>query len=197
MTDNLKNISLLNKKRIESILFVANKPVSLNRLVRVLNIPPDTIYEYINELNGAYDKMNSSFFIEEVASGFIFGTKPEFDDVIRAFYNLEEKLSLTDLNLEILAIIAYNQPLTKSEIDAIRGNIDSTFHIKTLLEKGFIKIAGRKKVPGNPFLYGTTKQFLVYFGLKNLSDLPKLDEIKEEFLIGENENETDTLPGFE
>ncbi|MCD6578338.1 SMC-Scp complex subunit ScpB [bacterium] len=197
MNDSLNNISLLNKNRIEAILFVSNKPVSLNKIVRVLNIPPDTIYEFINELNNNYKKTNASFFIEELANGFIFASKPELDDVIRVFYNLEEKLSLTDLNLEILAIIAYNQPLTRSEIDAVRGNIDSTFHIKTLLEKGFIKIAGRKKVPGSPFLYGTTKQFLIYFGLKNLSDLPRLEEIKDEFLIRGDDSETDTLPGFE
>ena len=193
---NKLNIEERNRRRIEAILFVANKPVPLKNLVKVLSLPPDTIAEAIEILNNEYSKRNQSFFIQEVGRGFIFGTRPDYDEVIKTFYNLEEKISLTELNLEVLAIIAYNQPVTRAEVEAVRNNVDSTFHIKTLLEKGFIKIVGRKKVPGNPFLYGTSKDFLTYFGLKNLDDLPKIDEIKEEFKIKGREDETDTLPGI-
>ena len=186
-----------NIKRVEAVLFVSNKSISLKRLVEVLAMPPDAIVSSIAELNTQYSKARNSFFIEEVAGGYVFATRPEYNDLIRGFYNLEEKFSLTQLNLEVLSIVAYHQPTTRIEVDAIRGNIDSTFHVRTLLEKGFVKIIGRKKVPGSPFLYGTTKQFLTIFGLKSLSELPKVDEIKEEFKIKERKHETDTLPGFE
>jgi segregation and condensation protein B len=187
----------LNKRKIESILFVANRPISLKKIVKLLDLPPDTIVSAIKTLNEKYKREQNAFFIEEIGEGYIFATCPEFDDIIRNFYSLEEQMSLTDLNIEVLAIIAYNQPITRIEVDAVRGNVDSSFHIKTLLEKGFLKMVGKKIVPGRPFLYGTTKQFLIYFGLKSLSDLPKISEIKEEFKSRETKNETDTLPGFE
>ncbi len=193
---NNEDLMGINKKKVEAIIFVANKPVAAGRISKILDIPPDAVAECVLKLNEEYLNSDRSFFIEEVAEGYIFATRPEYDDPIRAFYNIVQKYSLTDLNLEVLAIIAYNQPITKIEVDAIRGNVDSTFQVRTLLEKGFIKITGRKKVPGSPFLYGTTKQFLTYFGLKELNDLPKADEIKKEFKIG-GEHEADTLPGFE
>ena len=117
--------------------------------------------------------------ILEVADGYQLCTRHEFNDWIRKFLKLDRSSRLSQPSLDTLSIIAYKQPLTRQEVDEIRG-VDSSGVIKTLLEKKVIGPAGRKKVPGRPIMYRTTQKFLEYFGLKDLSDLPTLEDLKEE-----------------
>lgn len=124
-----------------------------------------------------YHKFDKPFFIQEVSGGFSFATKPEYAPWIRKMYNSEKKFPLSKASIETLVIIAYNQPITRLEIEAIRG-VDCSSVLLNLLKNGFIKVRGRKKVPGNPLLYRVTEKFLLHFGLKNISDLPPLEELE-------------------
>jgi segregation and condensation protein B len=116
--------------------------------------------------------------ITEVADGYQLCTRHEYNDYIRKFLKLDRSTRLSQPSLDTLSIIAYKQPLTRQEVDEIRG-VDSSGVIKTLLEKKVIGPAGRKKVPGRPIMYRTTQKFLEYFGLKDLSDLPTLEDLRE------------------
>ena len=128
---------------------------------------------------------NRPFFIQEVSGGFSFVTKPEYSIWINKLYNSDKKISLSLPSIETLAIIAYNQPVTRLEIEAIRG-VDCSSVLTNLLKNGFIRIRGRKKTPGNPFLYRVTAKFLLHFGLKSVLDLPPLEELE----IEDGKNET-------
>jgi segregation and condensation protein B len=116
----------------------------------------------------------------EVADGYQMVTNPDFSMWVKKFKNINQSSKLSPPTLETLAIIAYKQPITKLEIDQLRG-VNSDGAVKSLLDKRLIKIVGKKETPGRPFLYGTTKEFLQYFGLKNLSDLPPINDfLKDE-----------------
>ncbi len=119
-----------------------------------------------------------------MAEGYQLCTRHEYNDFIRKFLKLDRSTRLSQPSLDTLSIIAYKQPLTRLEVDEIRG-VDSSGVIKTLLEKKVIGPAGRKKVPGRPIMYRTTQKFLEYFGLKDLNDLPTLEDLREE-LEGED-----------
>jgi len=136
-------------------------------------------------LQEEYRLNNRPFFIQEVSGGFSFATKPEYTTWIKRLYNNNKKISLSRASIETLAIIAYNQPATRLKIEKIRG-VDSSSVLSNLLKNGFIRISGREKLPGNPFLYRVTEKFLFHFGLKSLSDLPPLGELE----MGNEENET-------
>jgi segregation and condensation protein B len=116
--------------------------------------------------------------VEQVAGAFRLATKPEVGAVVRQFFRQRNRTRLSPAGLETLAIIAYRQPITVPEIQAMRG-VDPSGSLKSLLEKSMVRILGRKKVVGNPLLYGTTKQFLVHFGLNRLEDLPSIEEFDQ------------------
>jgi len=116
--------------------------------------------------------------VEQVAGAFRLATKPEVGAIVRQFFRQRNRTRLSPAALETLAIIAYRQPITLPEIQAIRG-VDPSGALKSLLEKSMVRILGRKKVVGNPLLYGTTKQFLVHFALNRLEDLPSIEEFDE------------------
>ncbi|MFA5500853.1 MAG: SMC-Scp complex subunit ScpB [Candidatus Omnitrophota bacterium] len=166
------------KRIIEAVLFVSDKPVSIMTLKDVLKeIEPTEIRECIEELNGEYDSSQRSFSIKEIAGGFQMLTDPIYSTWITSLYKRPPD-RMTGPALETLAIIAYKQPLTRSDIEVIRGvNVDGVLH--TLEERGLIKTRGRVDGPGRPILYGTTSEFLQHFGLKSLEDLPKLKEFQE------------------
>jgi len=166
------------KKIIEAVLFVSDKPVSIMTLKDVLkDIEPTEIRECIEELNREYDSSQRSFSIKEIAGGFQMLTDPIYSTWITSLYKRPPD-RMTGPALETLAIIAYKQPLTRSDIEVIRGvNVDGVLH--TLEERGLIKTRGRVDGPGRPILYGTTSEFLQHFGLKSLEDLPKLKEFQE------------------
>ena len=166
------------KRIIEAVLFVSNKPVSIMTLKDVLkDIDHTEIRAYIEELNNEYSSSERSFSIREIAGGFQMLTDPVYSSWISSLYKRPPD-RLTGPALETLAIIAYKQPLTRSDIEVIRGvNVDGVLH--TLEERQLIRTKGRVDAPGRPILYGTTIEFLQHFGLKSLEDLPKLKEFQE------------------
>lgn len=161
------------KAVIESLLFVSNEPLNIEQISEITGINPGEISELIEEIARVYETDEHGFYLREVAGGFIFMTKPQFKNYIEKLYKPHLN-SLSHAALETLAIIAYKQPITRSEIELIRGvKVDKI--ISTLVEKKLIEELGRKETPGRPILYGTTKEFLKYFGLKDLAELPALE----------------------
>ncbi|MFN3135192.1 MAG: SMC-Scp complex subunit ScpB, partial [Candidatus Kryptonium sp.] len=166
----------LSPKQIKDIINEPNKKFSSNGETRKIN--EDDIKNIIAELNQKYAEQGCAFRVIEIAEGYQFATLPEFAKWVGRLFKEKNKRKLSQPALETLAIIAYKQPISKPEIESIRGvNVDHI--IKTLLEKKLITIVGRAETIGRPLLYGTTKEFLKYFGLKSLSELPKPLEIEE------------------
>ncbi|MDP2940211.1 MAG: SMC-Scp complex subunit ScpB [Candidatus Omnitrophota bacterium] len=161
---------------IEALLFISEKPLLLEQVKDVLEgVDTQIIRELLVNLKNEYEERKSGIRIVEVAGGFQMITSEDYASYIKKFYKSRHKERLSSPALETLAVIAYKQPVTRLEIESIRGvNVDGV--INTLLEKGLVRIAGRKDVLGRPFVYGTTRQFLEYFGLKSLADLPKLED---------------------
>lgn len=164
------------KSIIESILFVSEKPVMLEQIKDVLEgVDTVEIRAMINEIKSDYESRKSGIGIMEVAGGFQMCTSESSAPYLKKYYKIKHAEKLTTPTLETLAIIAYKQPVTRLDIESLRGvNIDGV--VKNLQDKGLIRIAGRKDGPGRPFVYGTTRQFLEYFGLKSLDELPKIEE---------------------
>ena len=176
--DELKSI-------IENILLAADQPVHVGELEKIFfnTAEKKDLQLILEELKEEYQSRNLQ--ILEVADGYQLCTRHEFNDWIRKFLKLDRSSRLSQPGLDTLSIIAYKQPLTRQEVDDIRG-VDSSGVIKTLLEKKVIGPAGRKKVPGRPIMYRTTQKFLEYFGLKDLNDLPTLEDLKEDLEDGDN-----------
>ncbi|MDA8235521.1 MAG: SMC-Scp complex subunit ScpB [Clostridia bacterium] len=163
---------------IECVLFIANEPVSLQTICDIAEIEKEDALELLRELQEEYRQRRRGLQIIEIAKGFQLCTKPEFASYIERYYKPQTSAGLSKAALETLAIVAYKQPITRGEIELIRGvKVDKA--IATLLEKDLIKEAGRKDGPGRPVLFGTTQDFLRYFGLKDLKDLPD----PEEFIV--------------
>lgn len=169
---------------MEVLLFVSNKPLSVKKIVNITGKEAEEVRKIIKNLQENYRLNNRPFFIQEVSGGFSFATKPEYSFWVKKLYSIDKKISLSRPSIETLAIIAYNQPITRLDIEKIRG-VDCSSVLSSLLKNGFIRIRGRKKIPGNPFLYRVTEKFLLHFGLKSVSDLPPLEELEIE--DGENE----------
>ena len=173
---------------IEALIFASEKPITEDEIRRVVpNIAPKEIRGALTDLKKIYEQSSGGIFIVEVAGGYQFRTRPEFSEYVRQL--LEEKpKKLSRAALETLAIIAYRQPLVRSDIERIRG-VDSGGVVKILLEKNLIRILGKKDVPGKPLLYGTTKDFLETFGLKDLKSLPTIREMGTLFAEGDIEEQ--------
>jgi segregation and condensation protein B len=169
---------VLGKRIIEAILFVSAKPITTRELARILKpLSASQINALIKELKNEYNEQGRSFRIAEIAGGYELSTLPEYSPWLAKLEKEKKAKQASLAALETLAILAYKQPITRVEIEEIRG-VDVSGVIATLMDRNFIKIVGRKEVPGRPLLYGTTDLFLAHFGLKSLSDLPDLDEIK-------------------
>ncbi len=161
---------------VESILFVSDKPVTVEQLRQVMEeVSADEIQSIIQSLKEEYAQKVGGMVITEIAGGFQMLTNPSHASHIRNFYKTRTKEKLSRPSLETLAIIAYKQPVSRADIELVRG-VNSDGVMAHLLAKALVKIVGRKEVPGRPFLYGTTKEFLEYFGLRSLEDLPKIEE---------------------
>ncbi|OQY59543.1 MAG: SMC-Scp complex subunit ScpB [Desulfobacteraceae bacterium 4572_88] len=170
MTDDLKNI-------IESLLFVSETPLTVDRIRKILSFADSKeIRNALNTLSDEYERRKGGFLLRQVAGGYQFRTRPEHSQWIRHLVQ-PNPVRLSKAALETLAIIAYKQPVIRSDIEHIRG-VDSGGIIRTLLERKFIRILGRKEIPGRPLIYATTKQFLEVFDLKDLRDLPTPKEIE-------------------
>jgi len=164
---------------IEAMLFVSGEPVTLSSLKGVLDMPEPDIRQALDELMHEYRERDRGILIYEIAQGYQMVTNPMYAKLLRKFTNTATSNKLSMPALETLAIIAYKQPLIKAEIEQIRG-VSSDGVIKSLLDKRLIKIVGQKEAPGKPMLYGTTREFLQYFGLKDLTELPTLKELSRE-----------------
>ena len=173
------------KTVIEALLFASDRPLMLEQIKDVLdNFTTDEIRKCIEELKDEYEKANRGIRVIEIAGGFQMITAPVFSSFLRKLYKGRRVERLSTPALETLAIIAYKQPVTRLEIESIRNvNVDGM--IKTFLEKGLIRITGRKKAPGRPKVYGTTRQFLEHFGLKSLDELPKIEGFLTLKVLGE------------
>lgn len=170
------------KRVVEAILFTAARPVTIADFKKVLpKFQPAQIQKLISELKAEYEQQGRSFQIQEVANGFECSTGSKYAPWIMKLELQRRARQATQSALETLAIMAYKQPITRAEIEELRG-VDVSGVLSTLLDKNLVKIVGRKEVPGRPFLYGTTGKFLEHFGLKSLADLPDISEIKN--LIG-------------
>ena len=164
---------------IEALLFVSDKPIVLDQFKTVFpELKPSQIIELVKGLQEEYVNRHSGMVIVDIAGGWQMLSNSHAAGYIREFYKTKSKEKLSRPSLESLAIIAYKQPVSRADLEVIRGvNCDGT--VAHLLNKGIIEIVGRKEVPGRPFLYGTTKAFLEYFGLKSLEDLPKLESLSQ------------------
>lgn len=170
------------KSIVESLIFISEEPMSLDRLCSILQeYDRDVIRSCIQELQTEYDNPERGIFLAEVGKRYQFRTKEENGEIVRRIVKTKSS-RFSQSALETLAITAYRQPITRSEIEYLRG-VDSGGVIKTLLEKKLIKILGKKDIPGRPLIYGTTRFFLEMFSLKDLKSLPTLREIEE--LAGE------------
>jgi segregation and condensation protein B len=162
---------------LQSLLFVADKPLDLNQLFEATGIDREVIEKQLNKLGGQYREGVSGIVLHEVGGGWQFRTDPGSAEYVRRFLRVKPQ-RLTRAALETLAIIAYRQPVTRPEVEDIRG-VDCGAVIKALLDRRLIKIVGKKEEVGRPILYGSTKEFLEFFALKDLSALPTLREFQE------------------
>ena len=167
------------KAILEAIIYVTDEPLSAQQIAAALGHPIDKIKRILDELVAEYARPEHGLTVREVAGGYKMATKAEHHEAVRAFVKkLTPPLKLSLAALETLAVIAYKQPVTAPEIMEIRG-VQGASVLKTLLERKLIAESGRKNVVGKPILYKTTKEFLVQFGLKDLSELPTLKEFEE------------------
>lgn len=181
------------KPVLEALLFVASDPVSLDRLHGVLReVEKSRIKTLLYQIEEEFLLSNRGFHLVEIAGGYQFVTRSDLAPWIKEMERVRATARLSKPGLETLAIIAYRQPVTRSEIEMIRG-VDTAGVLKTLLDRKLAKIVGRKEAAGRPILYGTTRTFLKYLGLPNLSALPTLKEFSE---ISEAVKEGETPPLF-
>ncbi|MBL7130278.1 MAG: SMC-Scp complex subunit ScpB [Candidatus Omnitrophica bacterium] len=190
MTDNTKSL-------LESLLFVSQVPLTIESIRSVLqDISSQQIHKHLQELKQEYKDKNRGLRIVEVAGGFQMVTDPQLSGYIKKFFRRPRE-KLLRASLETLGIIAYKQPITRREISQIR-QVEVSQIIENLTNKGLLRVVGRKKVPGRPFVYGTTRQFLLHFGLNSLKELPKIEDFKKwglskRFDQGGNKNGVDSV----
>ena len=166
------------KKIIEALLFATPDPLTQVKVNGIFDPDTPNLKIFVDELNEQYSNEDHSFEIRQVAGGYQLVARKEYEHLIRRLLSRSGRLSLSPAALDTLSIIAYKQPVSRYEIEAIRG-VDSSGVIKTLLNRKMVKIKGRDTGPGRPLIYQTTNMFLEHFGINRLSDLPKLKEITE------------------
>jgi segregation and condensation protein B len=180
---------------VEAVIYITDEPLSADQIATTLQQPAARIGQILEELTAEYSKPEHGLTIREVAGGYKMSTKAEHHEAIRSFVkNLKPPLKLSLAALETLALIAYKQPITSPEVMEVRG-VQGAGVIKTLIDRKLIATAGRKTVLGKPILYKTTKEFLVQFGLKDLSELPTLREFEElgRLSMGDEEQTTEAM----
>jgi len=167
------------KAVLEALLFASERPLTLEQMKNTLdNLETNEIRGLLAELDLEYEKANRGMRIIEIAGGFQMITAPGFASFLKKLYKQRNIERLSQPALETLAIVAYKQPVTKMEIEALRNvNIDGV--MQTLLDKEMIRVTGRKNAPGRPKVYGTTRQFMEHFGLKSLEELPKIENFSQ------------------
>jgi segregation and condensation protein B len=187
------------KALVEALIFAAEEPLSLNQIRSIYQgenlrndeskqIEPETIRQIVTDLNKEYSKQDRPYRIVQIAGGYQFATSAEYAEWLGKLYKEQGRRKLSQSGVETLAIIAYKQPITKAEIEKIRG-VNCDYVLKSLLEKELLTVTGRAESVGRPLLYGTTKEFLKHFGLNDITDLPRPREIEE--ILGESQFETE------
>ncbi|MCB9757876.1 MAG: SMC-Scp complex subunit ScpB [Candidatus Omnitrophica bacterium] len=179
------------KGAIEALLFISEKPVALDQLTEVIQegVGQVDVRKLVTELQEEYEAQQRGMVIVEIAGGFQMLSSSHYVSFVRSFLKTKVKEKLSRPALEALAIVAYKQPVSRGDIELVRG-VNSDGVVLHLLDKGLIKIVGKKDAPGRPYLYGTAKLFLEYFGLKSLRDLPKLEDVS---LLLANSSEIDNV----
>jgi segregation and condensation protein B len=165
----------IDRGAVEALLFVSDEPISAARLARVLEASPGDVESALAELAQEYRESERGFQLREVAGGWRFYTHPAHHEVIEQYVLSWDTRRLSQAALEALAVIAYHQPVTRAGVNAVRG-VNSEGVVASLVEKSLVKEVGRDKNQGNAILYGTTQNFLEKFGLKDLTELPPLEE---------------------
>jgi len=166
------------KSITEALIFVADEPITTKMIATVVKVDRDAIEKVIAELANEYEAGKGGLQLREIAGGWQIATRPEFHEQVRAYLKSKPSAKLSLASLETLAVIAYRQPVTVPEILEIRG-VQSPSAIKTLLDKRLIVAKGRKETVGRPMMYGTSKEFLIQFGLKDLSELPSIEDFQD------------------
>ncbi len=170
---------------IEALIFAAEQPISAQEIVACLSaafgeeILPEVVDEEIEKLTAKYSKGIEAFEITQIAGGYRFMTKNDFHPTIGVFLNQKSRKKLSAAAMETLAIVAYRQPVTKVEVESIRG-VNSDYTLQKLLEKELVVITGRAEMPGRPLLYGTSQSLLDFFGINSADELPKPKELEPE-----------------
>lgn len=162
---------------LEALLFSSDQPLPLSLLAESLDTLPDEVSVALLELEADYRERQAGVGLREIAGGWLLVTAPEHAEWVGRLLRGKRKMRLSRAALETMAIIAYKQPVTKAEVEAIRG-VDSSAVLATLLERNLVTIRGRSKMVGRPLLYGTTQEFLDYFGLRDLAELPRPEELR-------------------
>ena len=162
----------------EALIFVADEPITAKMIAEVVKVDREAVERVIAALIAEYDEGNGGLQLREIAGGWQIATRPEFHEHVRAYLKSKPSAKLSLASLETLAVIAYKQPVTVPEILEIRG-VQSPSAIKTLLDKRLIVAKGRKETVGRPMMYGTSKEFLIQFGLKDLSELPSIEDFQD------------------
>jgi segregation and condensation protein B len=177
------------KSALEALLFASDKPLTIEQIKNALDTKEtEQLRVVIQDLKSEYESTNRGMRIAEIANGYQMVTSTNFASFLKKLYKERRVERLSKPALETLAIIAYKQPLTKNEIESLRNvNVDGV--VKNLLEKDLIRVSGRKKAPGRPLVFATTRQFLEYFGLKSLEELPKMEDFSKLLVNQENINE--------
>ena len=167
------------KQTIEALIFASDFPLSVTKICGIIDdLAEEGAAEIIRELQTEYERYDRGFTLRETAGGYEFVTQPEHAVWVRKLLAERRRMRLSRAGLETAAIIAYRQPVTRADVEKIRG-VDSGGPLRTLLERKLIKIAGREKTPGRPIIYTTSEEFLRYFGVNSLADLPQLEEIQD------------------
>jgi len=183
-----------SKALVEALLFASSKPLTVDSLSEASGLEKPRVREILSVLREEYVARSGGFSLEEVAEGFQLRSSARFAAQIGNLFASRSRRRMTRSSLESLAIVAYRQPVTRAEIEHIRG-VDSGAVIKNLLSLSMIRVLGRKEAPGRPILYGTTREFLEYFGLRDIESLPTLEEVTE--LLEESEVATEQLDAEE
>jgi segregation and condensation protein B len=180
------------KRIVEALLFASPDPLSITRIRSVVpGLEAEQVTDALNSLSGDYAEQSRSFQIVEIGGGFQLTTKRDYSIWVGKLLETRSQQKLSKAALETLAVVAYKQPVLRSTIEAIRGvNVDGV--LRTLMERDLVRMVGRGEGPGRPLLFGTTRDFLMRFGLSRLSDLPKMEEIED--LVGEKSAEGGEAP---
>lgn len=165
------------KSIIEALLFAAGEPLTIRRVAEAVGLEERAARDLLEDLRREYDASARGLQLIEVAGGYQLCTRPDYAPFVAKLRPEREGSGLTHASLETLAIVAYRQPVTRAEIEAVRG-VKVERSLGTLMEKGLIREVGRKEGPGRPIIFGTTKEFLMHFGLKDLGELPDLEQFR-------------------